>query len=88
VAGRPDWVFVKVHTHGAPERNAEVLLGPPMAAFHRDVLTRFNDGHRYRLHYVTTREMVNIVHAAEDGKAGSPRDYRDYRYSRPRAEAR
>ena len=22
VAGRPEWIFVKIHTHGAPEREA------------------------------------------------------------------
>ena len=31
-AGRPDWIFVKLHTHGAPEHNASVLLGEPMPA--------------------------------------------------------
>lgn len=85
VEGRPDWVFVKVHTHGAPEKNAEVLLGPAMAAFHRAIGTAFNDGRRYRLHYVTAREMVNIIHAAEDGKTGNPGLFRDYRYPRPPA---
>jgi hypothetical protein len=33
-----------------------------------------------RLHYVTAREMVNIIHAAEDGRDGNPGAYRDYRY--------
>ena len=83
VAGRPDWVFVKVYTHGAPEPNAGMLLGPQTVGFHRDVLNRFNDGDRFRLHYVNTREMVNIIHAAEDGKAGNPGLYRDYRLSPP-----
>ena len=78
VAGRPDWVFVKVHTHGALERNAEMLLGPQTAAFHRDLLAAFGDRERFRLHYVTAREMVNIIHAAEDGRTGNPGEYRDY----------
>jgi hypothetical protein len=30
------------------------------------------------LHYVTAREMVNIVRAAEDGAHGNPGAYRDY----------
>jgi len=79
VAGRPEWVFVKVYTHGAPEWNAKTLLGPETAAFHRALLATCNDGKRYRLHYVTTREMVNIIHAAEDGKAGNAGEYRHYR---------
>jgi hypothetical protein len=78
VRGRPEWVFVKLHTHGAPERNAATLLGPAMAAFHEAIAREFNDGSRYRLHYVTAREMTNIVRAAEADKKGNPGDYRDY----------
>jgi hypothetical protein len=85
VEGRPEWVFVKVHTHGAPERNAEALLGPASAAFHRDVLSQFNDGARCRFHYVTAREMVNLIHAAEAGCAGNAGDYRDSGLPRPPA---
>src|SRR5262249_34963384 len=35
VANRPDWFFVKLHTHGAPERNQQVLLGETMVRFHK-----------------------------------------------------
>jgi len=78
VRGRPEWVFVKIHTHGAPERNAATLLGPGMAALHDAINREFNEGHRYRLHYVTAREVFNIVRAAEAGETGNPGDYRDY----------
>lgn len=78
VLGRPEWVFVKVHTHGAPEYNARVMLGDDMVQFHRGIAKEFNDGSRYRLHYVTAREMYNIVKAAEDGRTGDPNAYRDY----------
>ena len=74
VRGRPNWIFVKVHTHGAPEGNATALLGPLMERFHADVNRAFNDGHRYRLHYVTAYEMATLVKAAEAGLAGTPRD--------------
>lgn len=83
VSGRPEWVFVKLHTHGAPETNAGMLLGTDTAAFHRQLTTRFNDGERFRLHYVTTREMVNLVHAAEAGESGNPAQYRNYSLRRP-----
>ena len=83
VAGRPEWVFVKVHTHGAVEENAEMLLGGAMRQFHRQMGASFNDGERYRLHYVTAREMVNIIHAAEAGAAGNPGAFRDFRYLPP-----
>jgi hypothetical protein len=83
IAGRPEWVFVKVHAHGAYEPDAEMLMGEAASAFHRNILATFNDGHRYRLHYVTAREMVNIIHAAEDGKSGDPGQYRDYVFPPP-----
>lgn len=82
VIGRPEWVFVKVYTHGAVEENAAVLLGPAMARFHDEIGRGFNDGRRYRLHYVTAREMANLVHAAEAGERGDPNQFRDYRLVR------
>src|SRR3989338_5455504 len=30
VKDKEDWVFIKVHTHGAPEKNADALLGKPL----------------------------------------------------------
>ncbi len=80
VKGKPEWVFVKVHTHGAPERNADVLLGPLMRDFHESLASTFNDGRHYRLHYVSAREMANVARAATEGRSGNPGAYRDYRY--------
>lgn len=82
IVGLPSWVFVKIHTHGAPEANADVLLGAPMQRLHEVLTTTFNDGRRYRLHYVSAREMANIARAATDGMSGNPGMYRDYRYRR------
>ena len=67
VAGRPDWVFAKLHTHGAPERNASMLLGEPMTEFHA-ALHRWSEESRDRnYYYVTAREMADLVHQAERG---------------------
>jgi hypothetical protein len=77
VAGRPEWLFVKVHTHGAPEKNARVLLGDGFVALHQ-ALAAYNDGERWRLHYVTARELYNIACAAMDGCTGDPEAFRDY----------
>ena len=57
-----------------------MLLGEPMRQFHQQLLEHYNDGRGLRLHYVTARELVNVVHAAEDGHNGNPGHYRDYRY--------
>jgi hypothetical protein len=85
VVGRPEWIFIKLHTHGAKDVNADVLLGPPMRRFHEALAREFNDGIRYRLHYVTAREVYNIVRAAEDGRSGNAGQYRDYVLSAPPA---
>lgn len=78
VRGRPDWVFVKVHTHGCVAANRRMLLGEPMAVAHRHLQERYNDGRRWQLHYVSAREMANLAHAAEDGLAGPPGAFRDH----------
>lgn len=78
VEGRPEWVFVKVYTHGAPEKHADSHLGEGGRTMHRELTTRYNDGERWVLHYVTAREMFNIASAAMDGRSGDPNAYRDY----------
>jgi hypothetical protein len=77
VCGRPDWVFVKLHTHGCVPENASVLLGEKMRAMHEMLRREFNDGKRWQLHYVTAREMYNLVKAAEQNLPGPPAQYRD-----------
>jgi len=85
VKGRPEWVFVKVHTHGCQENDMETLLGAPAEAMYADLEARYNDGKRHVLHYVSAREMVNIIKAAEEGRTGNPHDYRDYFLKPPRS---
>ncbi len=83
VEGRPEWVFVKVYTHGAVARDMPVLLGPETEALFSDLEKRYNDGKRFVLHYVTAREAYNIIQAAADGKTGNPNDYRNYQLPPP-----
>lgn len=83
VEGRPEWLFVKLHTHGAPEKNAAVLLGEDGRVLHETLTRHYNDGQRWALHYVTAREMYNIAMAAIDGRSGDPNEYRDYERPRP-----
>lgn len=67
VQGRPDRIFIKLHTHGAQDANLNALLGRDLDALFSDAEARFNDGARYRLHYVSAREMYNAVKATEAG---------------------
>ena len=88
VKGRPDWLFVKVHTHGTQEPDMETLLGEPMDKMFSYLEKAYNDGKKYQLHYVTSREAYNIIKAAEAGKSGNPNAYRDFVLPRPRASRR
>ena len=39
VEGRPEWIFIKIHTHGAPEKEADVVLGPTVDALFSQVFS-------------------------------------------------
>jgi hypothetical protein len=78
VQTRPDWYFVKLHTHGANATNMEALFGEPAAMFHRDLAQLAAENPRFHYHYVTAREMFNLARAAEDGWTGTIADARDY----------
>jgi hypothetical protein len=79
VQGRPNWIFIKLHTHGGIPRNMATLLADPMRRFYEHLLARYNDGKEFLIHFVTAREMVNIIYAAEDGHSENPGSFRDYR---------
>jgi hypothetical protein len=79
VEGRPEWRFVKIHTHGASAKeDADEILGAEMDQALTYLEKAYNDGAHYVLHYVTAREAFNVARAAVDGKQGDPRQYYDY----------
>jgi hypothetical protein len=78
VPTRPDWFFVKLHAHGAEAPSQEVLLGEPMVRFHRDLAELARNNARFHYHYVTAREMYNLVKAAETGWRGSVAEALDF----------
>jgi hypothetical protein len=88
VEGRPEWVFVKIHTHGTQEGDMDTLLGAPSEAMYAHLERAYNDGRNYVLHYVTARETYNIIKAAEAGKTGNPGEYRDFVLAPPPGAAR
>ena len=78
VAGRPEWVFVKAHMHGARPQNFSAYFNSSAQQLHSHLAKRYKDGSAWRLHYVTAREAYNIVKAAEAGMAGDPDHHRDF----------
>ncbi len=78
VLGKPDWIFVKVHTHGCQEKNFPGAIGLSATAMHEYLHHRYNDGKNFVLHYVTAREACNLVKAAEAVQDGPPNQFRDF----------
>ena len=78
VPSRPDWFFVKLHTHGAPENNAGMLLGDQMVQFHEALARRAEEDSQFHFHYVTAREVYNLARAAEAGWGGPVEAARDF----------
>jgi hypothetical protein len=81
VAGRPDWLFVKLHCHGMDPTQADAVMGGAFQNFLEQLVTGANE-RKETLHFATAREMANIIFAACDGKEGNPGEYRDYRFKR------
>jgi hypothetical protein len=81
VHGCPDWLFVKLHCHGMDPTQRDAMLGEPILNFLRE-LVQGSPTRNEVLHFVSAREMVNIMLAACDGREGNPGEYRDYRLKR------
>ncbi len=84
VAGRPDWVFIKLDTHGMDPTDTDTVLGERMQLFLQEFIAGATDRQEI-LHFVSAREMVNMLLAACDGRDGNPGEYRDYCFKRERA---
>jgi hypothetical protein len=80
VQGRPDWLFIKLHCHGMETRDEAAMLGTSIQDFLRELVEGPGNRTEYRLHFVTMREMVNIVLAVCDERQGNPGEFRDYRF--------
>ena len=77
VSGHPDWIFIKVFTHGAMPDNAELLLGKNGQTIYQQIVERL-ERLGLRVHFATARQGYNIAMAAAAGREGNPNDYRDY----------
>jgi len=82
IRGKREWIIIKTSMHGAEDGMA--VLGREMDEIFSYLETKYNDGKNYVLHYVTARELFNIIKAIEAGEpGGDPEDYRDYKIKPP-----
>ncbi len=81
VRGWPGWIFVKVHTHGLQPKNADLLLGDGINPMHERLLSSYNDGRYFVLHYVTAWECYRCIKALEDGDHEKIRRIEEFDYA-------
>jgi hypothetical protein len=81
VQGRPDWLFIKLHCHSMDPNQKDAVIGDSFRKFLEELVGGAADREE-TLHFVTAREMTNILLAACDDRDGVPGQYRDYRFKR------
>jgi len=79
VQGKSNWIFVKVYTHGCQEGNMKMLLDGGLDFMFSYLASNYNDKKKFFLHYVTCREMYNIIKALEQGELTERTDFNMYR---------
>jgi len=57
----------------------DAVLGPSFRKFLEELVGGAAE-RRETVHFVTARELANIIFAACDGKDGNPGEYRNYRF--------
>ncbi|MBZ5668038.1 MAG: hypothetical protein LAO30_26070, partial [Acidobacteriia bacterium] len=67
VLGRPDWLFVKVFCHSMNPTQKDAVIGDSFRNFLATLVGGAAD-RKETLHFVTAREMANILFAACDGR--------------------
>lgn len=88
VQGRSDWIFIKLHCHGMMARDEPAMFGASIRQFLRELVDGPGNGIEYQVHFVTTREMVNVALAACAGLRGNPGEYREYHFRPAEAAVR
>lgn len=83
VRDRAEWVFIKLHCHGMDPKDRSSMCGDLMWSFLRQMY-ELRNREEVHIHYVTAREMVNMILAACDGHEGNPGEFRNYRLRKRR----
>lgn len=82
VIKQPNHIFIKLYTHGCQEQNMEFLLNGGLEMLFSTIEKEFNDGVNYIAHYVSAREMTNIVYSLIDGyDLGDIESAKNYRFA-------
>ena len=77
IKGKPNFKFIKLHTHGAPENNWEANWGKEANEAYTYLEDICIDSEKYSLHYVAAREMYNFIKAIEKRETQFSKQYRN-----------
>jgi hypothetical protein len=79
VKERPEWIFIKLYSHGFFDWDQDLMIGEQMKRFMGEALETAERSGEFKVHFASAREAFNMVNAAVDGKEGQPGAYRDYK---------
>jgi hypothetical protein len=79
VAGRTDWIFVKLYCHGFFDADQPFCIGEEAKRFFGDLVEDGEKSGKYSVHFASAREMFNIAVAAAEGRTGNPNEFRDHK---------
>src|SRR6266480_267113 len=79
VKGKPDWIFIKLYSHGFFDWDQDLMIGEQMKRFMSEVLEFGERSGEFKVHFASAREAFNMVVAAVEGREGHPGAFRDYR---------
>jgi len=79
VASGPNWVFVKLYSHGFFDWDQDAMIGGQMRRFMNEMLELSEKTKEFSVCFASAREAYNMVMAAADGHSGPPGHYRDYK---------
>jgi hypothetical protein len=79
VVGKPNWIFIKLYSHGFFDWDQDAMIGEQMKRFMGTILEIAERTGGFKVHFASAREAFNMVAAAVDGHEGEPGSYRDYK---------
>jgi hypothetical protein len=79
VKGRPEWLFIKLYSHGFFYWDQDAMIGEQLKRFMLEVRELGDRTGQFKICFASAREAFNMVMAALDGKSGAPGEFRDYR---------
>jgi len=79
VAGRSEWIFIKLYCHAFFEQDQDAMIGDEMRSFMTDILELGDTTGHFKVHFASAREVFNMIMAGLEGERGDPGQYRDYR---------